>query len=581
MTKAVDDLDPRDPLMTGLRGWSFAHPRARWFLREGWGLARRGARAVHLPLPFEPVEFDDLRAVRDSAAPPSAGRRPRVLFLSFRGWSTHLLWETTFAHAVAQRGGEAVFATCGGRLPICDVTTAHAAPPMPCLSCGEYAEQALAAAGFTPHTVRSLVSIGDESRAARSRLGNVETVPDCEEFMDGDMPIGQLVRVSVAWFLARGTLPDSGPVRETYKRFLVSGQVLHRAFTRLLDETRPERVVVLNGAFFAERILAELAQRHGIPVTSYERGFLADSLILTQHPSCDLEIEDEFWEVARDVPLTAEEDARLDTYLGGRMRGEGQTDDFWKHRVEDWGQVCAELGLEPDRAKVALFTNVVWDSAVQGRECAFPSMNQWVIEAIRGFADRPDYDLVVRLHPAELSGNHKTEERMATVIEDAFPDLPPNVRIIGPTNPASSYSLMAVAQIGLVYASTVGLEMAIQGAPVVVSALTHYRGHGFTHDAASPSDFWEHVDGLLKVSPTEPERRIQQQLARRYANLFFFRFMQRFSLVTEARQSRPRLTYRDVAQLAPGQDDVLDRVADGMLRGSHVMAPAADPPRRG
>src|SRR5690242_5530378 len=121
----------RPALVNRVRAWSFAHPRARMRLREGWGRSRRLARALRLPVPFEPPEFDDLRAVRESV-PPTSTRMdgPTILFLSMRGWSTHLLWETTLARAASVRGARPVFATCGGRLPICDVANVHAAPPM-------------------------------------------------------------------------------------------------------------------------------------------------------------------------------------------------------------------------------------------------------------------------------------------------------------------------------------------------------------------------------------------------------------------------------------------------------------------
>lgn len=562
----------RTPVVEGLRGLTFSHPRLRWMARETWGLVRRTAERLHLPAPFEPTEWSDLRAVRESAHPVAPGAAPRVLFLSFRGWSTAILWETTIAHALRLRGAEPVFATCGGRLPICDVTTSHAAPPMPCLSCGHYAESALAAAGFSAHTVRALVDISRETAAARERVHALRTADECEAFVDGDLPLGKLVRISVAWFMARGTLPDTEQVRATYRRFLVSGQVLHRAFAQLLDEVAPQRIFLINGAFFAERILAELAERRGIPVTSYERGFLADTLVVTQRPTCDLEIEDEFWNAARPVALTDSENDRLDNYLGGRTRGEGQTDDFWKNRVEDWQLICTQLDLDPARPKVALFTNVIWDSAVQGRHLAFESMGEWVLDVIRGFAARPGYDLVIRLHPAELSGNHKTEERMADVISEAFPVLPANVRVIDPTSPTSSYSLMAEAQVGLVYASTVGLEMALNGTPVVVSALTHYRGKGFTFDAGDPTEFWRMVDDVLVngVSPETSNR--HRLLARRYANTFFFRFMQRFPLVKEEVQGRPKLTYSSVDALRPGADAGLDRIAAAVIDGTQILA---------
>ena len=57
-------------------------------------------------------------------------------------------------------------------------------------------------------------------------------------------------------------------------------------------------------------------------------------------------------------------------------------------------------------------------------------------------------------------------------------------------DPTSSYVFMDEADLGLVYTSTVGLELAARGVPVVVAAATHYRGRGFTVDPVNPDEYW-------------------------------------------------------------------------------------------
>lgn len=565
-------------MIDGLREWSHAYPQARRLLREGWGTARRVARAARLPVPFDPAEFLELRQVGESAGrfpAQSSGSVPRMLFLSMRGWSTHILWEATFAHAARLAGVEPVFATCGGRLPICDAANAHSAPPMPCISCGEYAESALRLAGFNPYRLKDLVDLGTEIEAAKNRVSGMRLVKDCEGFVDDGLPLGKLVHISVGWFLARGTLPETQPIQDTYRRFLVSGQVLHRAFAQLLDKVEPERVFCLNGTFFPEAILGHLCQARGIQVCTYERGFMTDSVVVaSSHPAADLVIEPGTWSEAAERPLTNKQRTLLADYLDARQKGEDTVDTFWTERVEDTGLVRASLDLPPGRPLVALFSNIVWDSAVQGKDIGFESLSDWVLKTIAGFSLRPDVDLVVRLHPAEtMLRNHRTRERLADVIAERFGILPVNIRVVPPNSKISSYTLMGEASLGLVYTSTVGLEMATRGIPVVVAAKTHYRGRGFTHDVDTPEEYWRVIDALLMSGATAAAADPERQLSLRYAYLFFFRFMQQVELVHDAGHGRPHLMYTDVDQLEPGRNQTLDRIVDGIKNGRTVVTP--------
>ncbi|HET9052339.1 MAG TPA: hypothetical protein VFO60_11615, partial [Candidatus Dormibacteraeota bacterium] len=402
-----------EPLVEAALRFTYAHPRLRVLVREGWGVARAAATRAHAPALLEPASFEDLRRLRASSAPAEAGPTsgaPRVLFLSMRGWSTHLMYETVLARAVAQRGAAAVFATCGGRLPVCDLVPGEAAPPMPCHSCRAYTTGAISAAGFDPLRLRDLVDVGVVAADARERTREVSSVSECAAFHDGDLPMGEFVRVSTAWFLSRGSLPEDAAVVETYRRFLVSGMVVAAAFRSLLDRVSPDRIFLLNGSLFAERILRELAAHRGVPVVTYEKGFLLDTILVAEGAAAsDVDPGADAWLAASEVALSAEENRRLDDYLHERTWGGRTFDNFWVEKVDDIEAIRRDLDLRPGRRLVVLFSNILWDSAVQGKDLAFGSMPDWVVSAIRWAATRPDLDLVVRLHPAEIRlANHPT-----------------------------------------------------------------------------------------------------------------------------------------------------------------------------
>ena len=132
------------------------------------------------------------------------------------------------------------------------------------------------------------------------------------------------------------------------------------------------------------------------------------------------------------------------------------------------------------------------------------------------------------------------------------------------------------ATLGLVYTSTVGLELAARGVPVVVAADTHYRGRGFTIDTDNPGDYWAAADRLLASPPGTVERKRTSELARRYAALFFFRFHNVLAAVTEDGRSSPRIKVTAASDLDPGSDPAMDRVVTAVLEGTFPLAPPGD-----
>ena len=112
-------------------------------------------------------------------------------------------------------------------------------------------------------------------------------------------------------------------------------------------------------------------------------------------------------------------------------------------------------------------------------------MTEW-LQRTRGSisAARPDVQLVVRIHPGE---RYTKGPSVADVVKQALPELPEHIHLVAANDPVNTYDLVEIADLGLVYTTTVGMEMAMSGVPVIVAGQTHYRGRGFTLDP----DSWE------------------------------------------------------------------------------------------
>ena len=122
------------------------------------------------------------------------------------------------------------------------------------------------------------------------------------------------------------------------------------------------------------------------------------------------------------------------------------------------------------------------------------------------------------------------------------------------------------------YTSTIGLEAAIAGKPVVVAGDTHYRSKGFTCDPASRDEY----DGLLGSDSIHAwDQRQTSALARRYAHLFFLRYMFPLRMIDERVMGSPRLDIESVAELEPGKSQELDQLCEFILNSAGNLDPAA------
>ncbi len=503
----------------------------------------------------EQVQARRLAAHAAERVGPSAGGK-RVTILTPRDWASHVQWEGMIAQALRLRGAQVSFVTCGGGLAICDRVNTYEGPPMPCRSCTRYVNDSIDAHGFTRIPLRDGWEQDDPGDWPELDALGLQELFEVEH--DG-LPLGQLVSIPVRWFLMRSMLDDDPLAPLTTRRFLRSARRIAQGIDATLDRQAPDVVLLLNGLFLFESIASALCRRRGIDVVTYERAFLPDTLLFHRSQPENLYDVSGAWQTARSVALTPEEDAELDSYLRDRRVGRRTGDRYWvRARFESPGKTQGGR-------RAVLFTNLTWDSAVLGQEGGFASIHEWLTTAIDAFADRPDDELIVRIHPAEVKlAGKQTRESIGDYIATRYPVLPPNVQVIAATDTTSSYTLMEASDIGLVLTSTTGLELALHGTPVIVAGQTHYRDKGFTVDVTTPTEL---TATLAKALDDPSSCAPDTALARRYAYLFFFKAPVDAPGVEEHIPGLARITMADLAELEPGRNASVDRICDGILDG--------------
>jgi hypothetical protein len=491
------------------------HQLKRRVLRFGWLRARLRELVV---TPYQMREFR--RIAQHLPTPPTAGEGPVILVLALRHWAISRAWEAVMSRMLLQDGCRVVWLECDRHIVRCDSMMG----PRPDL-------------GLCAHCVRFNRRVDEVTGVERVQLGDVGRVDNAhrhalaQRVSSGQVGPAELERIRPSFqrIVGRTRRPVEqidASARRILDELLLSAELVRLAAGPLFDRVKPSAVIALNGKFFAEAILLEEAARRGVPTWTYERGNRRDTIVLAPRPVAIPFDSDEIIAQLRDRPLTELQEARLTVYLQSRIEvGNGQV----RFLQPGEGQLPPSWLQSPRR--LALFTNLIWDSAVVGEDTVFDDMFQWIARTVQAVSQHPATHLAIRVHPAEEKVYwHPTHDTVADALRGAFPaGLPANVTLIGPLEPVDSYELVRAADLVLAYASSIGMEAAAMGKRVVVAANSAYSAAPFVIRARSV----DHYLAEVVHHSSEPATPDGAELARRFMYRLYFEQMLRVPGVRE------------------------------------------------
>ena len=228
------------------------------------------------------------------------------------------------------------------------------------------------------------------------------------------------------------------------------------------------------------------------------------------------------------------------------------------------------FGIDFSKPTVTAFTNVLWDAQVFYASNAFPSMLDWLVETIRYFAKRPDLQLVIRVHPAEVQNPIRSRQTVVEELARLVPELPPNVFVIPPTASANSYALARASNAAIIYGTKMGVELAYMGVPTIVAGESWARNKGVTLDATTREGYVALLDRL----PLEARRADEAPGGTLRVSLLLQAHHPLLSSSTSRKALGPRSDFVLRTRHAPWQIARLDIVCDGILKGAPFIYPA-------
>lgn len=347
------------------------------------------------------------------------------------------------------------------------------------------------------------------------------------------------------------------------------------ASERIIKDARPDRIISNDSYYGMWKMWELLAKEYKVPFYSHWSGTRVGGWCYAYN---DASMKLDFsasWLNYSKVDLTHDEKGRVEKWLEDRVVGKEMiidTASLSSFKNEDFD--LAQIDLKKPIA--LLSANVIWDLAALNKEIFTNSMSEWIIETVSWFSKHPEYQLIIKPHPAEYHPSiPQTKETVESILKKELVSIPKNVFVLSPKVSILVYDLIPLSKIGLVFTTSIGMEMAARGIPVVTAGKSHYRGYGFTIDPSTTEEYYSVLDELLSEKYLINKEKIKE-LAMKFIKFNFFHYFSKINMIDfmygEGGKNPVNINIENIAQLKKGQNKHFDYMVDCIEAGEAILS---------
>ena len=392
---------------------------------------------------------------------------------------------------------------------------------------------------------------------------------DISDYKYEGLAVGEHAMAGALRYYARGDLNSESCGEQILRRYLKASLLTAFAVQELLNRNSYETAVFHHGIYVPQGIVGEVCRKNNVHVVTWNSSYRKQTFVFSHDNSYHFTMIDEPLGEWEHITMDEETEKTILDYL--RSRWHGTEDWIWFHEkpVEDVDRVVKELGIDPDKPFIGMLSSVMWDAQLHYKSNAFKNMLDWVFKTIDYFSGRPDLQLILRVHPAEIRGLVPSRQKLVDEINSRYPKLPDNIFVIPPESEISTYAIMEKCNSVIIYNTKTGIEISSMGIPVIVAGEAWIRNKGFSIDACSPEEYYAILDKLPLPHGLDKER---LERARKYAYHFFFRRMIEVPLMISPKKFKFVLKLPSLRELLPGAYHGLDVICDGIINKKSFTA---------
>lgn len=456
---------------------------------------------------------------------------------------------TIFAYAFKTRGYEPLIIRCDSDLPHCFRQQQDKYDNIRCTTC--------------IHAGNTLV---DKFGLNRTYLSNLlpenytipENVKKFENQKYKDVNISSYAMSSCrAYFKKYNIDLDNKEQQEIYEEFLRVGVMMVDLSNHIFDKYNIDAVVGSDAAYVYDGIMMNVADQYSIPAAVPSKGKRPYKIRFGFQSNREpLASYIDFKECMNYInkPLKKGERDQIDAIMKNRKKGK----DLRTNHVK-LADDTTTIPKFSEGTTFGLFTNLLWDASMTAEEGLFTDPFEWIDQTI-SMISTTDSNLIIKTHPAEIIQG--TNESIYKWITTEYDSLPKSVKILRPDTTISPYQLIRDIDAGIVYNSTIGLEMAYEGIPAIVVGETHYRNLGFTFEPDSLNEYQSIIESMELAMTDE-----MQKKAQRYAYLYFVERHIDYPYHNDQHDSHMLIQHDNIC---PGNEN-FDKIIKGILEGGPII----------
>lgn len=391
-----------------------------------------------------------------------------------------------------------------------------------------------------------------------------------ESYQYQNLNIGEHAKAGALRFFARATIDNEPFGENVLRRYLEAAMLTALSVKNLLRKEKYKVVVFHHGIYVPQGIIGEVTRQEGVRVVNWNPAYRKNTFIFSHDDTYHHVLMNESVRVWENMPWTSKHDDIITNYLKSRWQGENDWIRFHENPYFEKDRILSDIGCDSSRPIIGLLTNVMWDAQLHYPANAFSNMLEWLLFTIQAFDKRPDLQLVIRVHPAEIRGSVPTRQPVVDELIKRFTRLPSNVFIVPPESNISTYVLSELCDTVIIYGTKTGVELTSVGIPVIVAGEAWIRNKGLTIDANSKIEYGQILDAL------PAEKRLSKEIilrAKKYAYHFFFRRMIQVDFFNIGPGWPPYIfSGSNLEGLEVGKDPGLDCICNGILEGKPFVS---------
>lgn len=429
-----------------------------------------------------------------------------IIFPAFFGANSNFtLFVLLLSRYYLVKGYNPVLVVCNASIPICqkeNIIRSRKLNPFFCHECWNGYNKIAAETGIDIIYLNDLRSLSSDYKIKNAFpcIDKLRSFDECRGYVAENIPIGELAYKSLLRYYLKGSPDNDAMFLEIYKRYLKSTLITGLAFNELFIHRRNiSRAVIHNGTLALEATIRHVCHQRSVPYMTYETYMGENTLIYKKNDEVMLlDWEREMRDFYDSNAITENLNEAVDRFFSELRVG--------KHKYAILNKLESSNYQKMFGKYVCAFTNLNFDTTVIGRHTIFTDMEDWLVSLVDYWEkSRNEVKLVIRVHPAEVKMRTGTREFMGEKLKSRIRTN--NIILIDSDEQANAYDLIEGMEYGLIYSSTIGLEIAYSNKKCVVGGKPFYRNKPFVLTPTSKERYFELLDQMNQGKITfKPDR---------------------------------------------------------------------------